>query len=131
MPWNIKNKNAILNSYVGAKILIYKFFKVYSDGFEPVISEVNMMEISHSGIMDHKLKSWFMKELNVPGKKKYIYIHSQMISIIDNIISAMSRRIFAGFKNPLNPTKPMGFVESQSSDEIIWHTIWDKVKFIA
>ena len=49
----------------------------------------------------------------------YIYIHSQMISIIDNIISAMSRRIFAGFKNPLNPRKPMGFVESQSSDEII------------
>ena len=49
----------------------------------------------------------------------YIYIHSQMISIIDNIISAMSRCIFAGFKNPLNPRKPMGFVESQSSNEII------------
>ena len=51
MPWNIKNKNAVLNSYVGAKILICKFFSVYVDEFEPLISQVNMMEISHSGIM--------------------------------------------------------------------------------
>ena len=99
MPWNIKNKNAVLNSYVGAKILICKFFSVYVDEFEPLISQVNMMEISHSGIMDHKLKAWFMKELNAPGIYIYIYIHthSQMMSIIDNIISPMSRHVYLQF----------------------------------
>ena len=70
---------------------------MYGDGFEPVISEVNMMEISHSGIMDHKLKAWFMKELNAPGIYIYIYTHSQMMSIIDNIISPMSRHVYLQF----------------------------------
>ena len=46
-----------------------------------------------------------------------------MMSIIDNIISAMSRHLylqkFSVFKNPLNLRKPTGFVESQSPNEII------------
>ena len=53
----------------------------------------------------------------------YIYIQSHMMSIIDNIISAMSRHLylqkFSVFKNPLNLRKPTGFVESQSPNEII------------
>ena len=47
-----------------------------------------------------------------------------MMSIIEHIISAiMSRHLylqkFSVFKNPLNLRKPMGFVESQSPNEII------------
>lgn len=64
---------------MGAKILICKFFSVYVDEFEPLISQVNMMEISHSDIINHKLKARFMKELNADFKELnlniYIYIH--------------------------------------------------------
>ena len=76
MPWNIKNKNAALNSYVGEYVFI-RFLDVcwYVDGFEPLILQVNMMEISHSGIIDDKLKAWFMKELNAEFKELNIYIY--------------------------------------------------------
>ena len=51
-----------------------------------------------------------------------------------SVIIAMSRHLylqqFSVFKNPLSLRKPISFVESQSPNEIIWHTIWDKVKFI-
>lgn len=52
---------------MGAKILIYNFFKVGIDGFEPYISQVNMIEVSRSIIINHKLKAWYMKELNSAG----------------------------------------------------------------
>ena len=64
---------------------------MYIDGFEPLISQVNMMEISHSGIIDDKLKAWFMKELIAPGRytHTHTHTHTHIMSIIDNIISAM------------------------------------------
>ena len=108
---------------------------MYDDGFQPLISQVNMMEISHSGIISHKLKAWFMKELNADFKELNLNIYVFTYDVyFDSVISAMSRHLylqqFAVFKNPLSLRKPMGFVESQSSNKIIWHTIWDKVKLI-
>ena len=84
------------------------------------------MEISHSDIINHKLKARFMKELNADFKELnlniYIYIFTYDV-YFDSIISAMSRHLylqqFAVFKNPLSLRKPMGFVESQSLNEII------------
>ena len=147
MPWNIKNKNAALNSYVGEYVFIC-FLSVcwYVDGFEPLILQVNMMEISHSGIINHKLKAWLMKELNAEFKELniYIYIHTHththtlkydilIFILVVSLVLCQGICICSNLqfsKILLSLRKPIGFVESQSPNEIIWHTIWDKVKFI-
>ena len=63
---------------------------MYVDEFEPLISQVNMMEISHSDIINHKLKARFMKELNADFKELnlniYIYSHMMFILIVSLVL---------------------------------------------